>query len=143
MATKILFLLFGAFALHQVTLAQRKPPPPPPCECQQIVVTSDGVTKNLHAHALGSFGLSSSHFNAFKSTVYRNSKSLTLIGGANQFWRIHGGSRAGRIMIRHKSCKESCPTDCSADWEVFQRPRYVKDKNIRFECKRGNGVSFP
>jgi hypothetical protein len=101
--------------------------------------------KTLHAHALGEFKLSSSHFNAFKSTVYRNSKSLTLTGGVNQYWRIHGGSRAGRIMIRHTSCKETCPFNCSPDWKVYKRPGYVKDSSIKLTCGTGgdDGINFP
>ena len=147
MAVHVLFGLFGALLMHQVTSI---PPPPPPnassCQCSQIMVSSGGLPKTMHPNALSPYDLSSSHFNAFKSTVYRNSESLTLTGGPNQYWRIHGGSRAGRIMIRHKSCKEACPTECSSDWEVYQKPgyigsRYIKNQDIKFECKRGDDGS--
>ena len=104
------------------------------CECTNIIVSSQDLAKKLHRNALGEFTLSSSHFNAFKSTVYRNSKSLTLIGGPNQTWRIHGGSRAGRILIRNKSCKGICPMDCSTYWEVYKRPSYEKDPSISIKC---------
>ena len=105
------------------------------CNCAEIIVSSNGLGKNEQSKALGLFKLSDSHFNAFKSTVYRNSNSLTLIGGLNQFWRIQGGSRMGRLVFRNKSCKAVCPMSCSSDWEAYQRPRYVKDATISFKCK--------
>lgn len=105
------------------------------CNCAEIHVSSNGMAKNENSKALGLFKLSDSHFNAFKSTVYRNSKKLTLIGGLNQTWRIRRGSRAGSILLRNKSCKEVCPTSCSSDWEAYQRSGYVKDETISFECK--------
>ena len=40
------------------------------CECTRITVSSQGLAKKLHRNAIGEFKLSSSHFNAFKSTVY-------------------------------------------------------------------------
>ena len=155
MATRLIIILATAMTTAHVNsvdvpvnIAQGPPPPPPgssgQCNCAQLIVSSSGATKTFHSHALGPFQLSSSHFNAFKSTVYRNSRSLTLIGGKLQTWRIQGGSRAGRIMVKHPSCKEACPTSCSPDWVVYQRPRYVKDNTIKFECRDGNdGVLFP
>ena len=108
------------------------------CECPNIVVSSTEDAQELHPNTLEPFQLSDSHFNAFKSTVYRNSKSLTLIGGKGQSWRIHGGSRAGRILIRNKSCKEICPFDCPSDWEVYRKPGYVNDKSIELKCQSGD-----
>ena len=108
------------------------------CECPNIVVSSTEDAQELHPNTLEPFELSDSHFNAFKSTVYRNSKSLTLIGGKRQSWRIQGGSRAGRILIRNKSCKEICPFDCPSDWEVYRKPGYVNDKSIELKCQSGD-----
>ena len=152
MACRIVFLLLSAVAIIHVNsvdvsirAGQRPPPPPSGCNCAQIVVSSNGLLRSDHSHALGPFQRSSSHFNAFKSTVYRNSQSLTLTGGANQYWRIHGGSRAGRIMARHTSCKDACPFNCSPDWKVYKRPGYLKDTSIKFECRNGDddGIDFP
>ena len=108
------------------------------CECPNIVVSSTEDAQELHPNTLEPFELSDSHFNAFKSTVYRNSESLTLIGGKRQSWRIQGGSRAGGILIRNKSCKEICPFNCPSDWEVYRRPGYVNDKSIEFKCQLGD-----
>ena len=144
MASRIMFLLLASLiAIH----VNSTPPPPPPgnnqCQCGEIIVSSNGATKTLHSHAIGSFKLSSSHFNQFKSTVYRNSKSLTLIGGRKQYWRIHGGSRAGRIMVRNKSCKELCPGNCARGWKVYKKPGYIRDITIKFECRNGNNGINP
>ena len=109
------------------------------CECKKIVVSSKGVARNEHPNTMGEFKLASSHFNAFKSTVYRNSKSLTLIGGSRQSWRIQGGSRAGRILIQNKSCKKRCPMNCLAGWKVYKRPTYVTDESVTFECLDEDG----
>ena len=173
MTSKILFIFLFSLSMEQVFLQPPPPmppgpppPPPPPmpsgpppplpprppttsngCKCAQIVVSSIGEPKSWQPNAFTSYGLSSSHFNAFKSTVYRNSQSLTLTGGPRQFWRIHGGSRAGRIMIRNKYCKATCPNDCPAKWEVYQHRNHIgngmyrKDPNIKFECKDGGDGS--
>ena len=64
----------------------RGPPPPPTgaqCRCSEIVVSSNGEARKLHSHAMGVYRLSSSNFNAFKSTIYRNANGLALIGGKN------------------------------------------------------------
>lgn len=108
------------------------------CYCTEVFVSSDGLANKEHSNALGLFKLSDSHFNAFKSTVYRNSNIKTLKGGLKQFWRIRGGSRAGSILLRNKSCKEICPMSCTSDWEVYKRPSYVKDSSISFKCEDDN-----
>ena len=124
----------------------RGPPPPPTgaqCRCSEIVVSSNGEARKLHSHAMGVYRLSSSNFNAFKSTIYRNANGLALIGGKKQYWRINGGSRAGRIMIRQKSCKAACPTDCPIGWKAYKKPGYVKVKELKFECRNGDAINFP
>ena len=97
MMFRIFFLLLATIAfvhVGSVHVSQDLPPPPPPgalCQCTEIVVSSNGKAKTLHPKALDVFRLSSSHFNAFKSSIYRNSNSLALVGGKKQHWRIPGG----------------------------------------------------
>ena len=150
MPTKFVFVLGAAIAVTLVSSievpvneAQRRVPPPPACNCDQIIISSSGTTKKLHSNVLGSFTRLSSYYNAFKGSIYRNSNRLTLIGGKLQNWRIQGGSRARRIVVKHPSCKEICPTNCSPNWVTYQKPRYVRDNTIKFECRNVNdGTTF-
>ena len=140
-----LYAVHGKGTNSHVSRVVRAPSNGEQCECTRIVITSKGPAKKLHPLAMGEFKLSSSHFNAFKSTVYRKVKestqsgALTLIGGQNQYWRIQGGSRAGRILLRNKSCKRTCPMDCSAGWELYKRPSYENDASISTKCEGEDG----
>ena len=104
------------------------------CKCGQITVSSSSIAEEFHPAALGNFKPSDTPFNAFKSTIYKNSNGFTLMGGQKQYWRIRKASPTGHILIQNKSCKQTCPINCANDWELYQKSGYVPDAMIVFRC---------
>ena len=110
-----------------------------PCHCSEIFILSNNEANNFQPDSLGVFRATTSnnflHFwNPFGSAIYKNTNELSLIGGRNQYWRIQNWKR--EKMIRHNSCKEACPIDCTQDWEVYKnRVGYVKVRDLTVECR--------